>query len=90
MRAKNPVQFVLKVKDPVIQENCGVFRFELGREQSELISISEKEEQRQADWEVPEVTISELVAALYGVEQNEKIPQREICLLSRVYLNEIV
>lgn len=90
VRAKNPVQFVLKVKDPVIQENCGVFRFELGREQSELISISEKEEQRQADWEVPEVTISELAAALYGVEQNEKIPQREICLLSRVYLNEIV
>ena len=88
LRAKNPVQFVLRVKDPVIQENCGVFRFELEREGSTLIRI--REEQIQVEGEIPEVTISELAAALYGVEQNDKIPQGEICLLSRVYLNEIV
>ena len=90
LRGKNPVQFALRVKDPVIQENCGLFRFELGRESSALIRLNEKEERSQADGEVPEVTISELAAALYGVERNEKIPQREIRLLSRVYLNEIV
>ena len=90
MRAKNPVQFVLRVNDPIIQENCGVFRFELGRESSTLIRLKEGQEQIQADVEIPEVTISELAAVLYGVERNEKIPEREICLLSRVYLNEIV
>ena len=90
MRAKNPVQFVLRVNDPIIQENCGVFRFELGRESSTLTRLKEGQEQIQADVEIPEVTISELAAVLYGVERNEKIPEREICLLSRVYLNEIV
>lgn len=90
MRAKNPVQFVLRVNDPIIQENCGVFRFELGRKSSALTRLKEGQEQIQADVEIPEVTISELAAVLYGVEQNEKIPEREICLLSRVYLNEIV
>ena len=90
MRAKNPVQFVLRVNDPIIPENCGVFRFELGRESSTLTRLKEGQEQIQADVEIPEVTISELAAVLYGVERNEKIPEREICLLSRVYLNEIV
>ena len=90
MRAKNPVQFVLRVNDPIIPENCGVFRFELGRESSTLTRLKEGQKQIQADVEIPEVTISELAAVLYGVERNEKIPEREICLLSRVYLNEIV
>lgn len=90
MRAKNPVQFVLRVNDPIIPENCGVFRFELGRESSTLTRLKEGQEQIQADVEIPEVTISELAAVLYGVERNEKILEREICLLSRVYLNEIV
>lgn len=90
MRAKNPVQFVLRVNDPIIPKNCGVFRFELGRESSTMTRLKEGQEQIQADVEIPEVTISELAAVLYGVERNEKIPEREICLLSRVYLNEIV
>ena len=47
-------------------------------------------EQNKGAGEIPELTISELAAALYGVEQNEKIPQNDIYLLEHVYLNEIV
>ena len=47
-------------------------------------------EQNKGAGEIPELTISELAAALYGVERNEKIPQSDIYLLEHVYLNEIV
>lgn len=90
MRAKNSVQFVLRIKDPILSENCGVFRFELGKEHSVLIRMDRKEEPIPAGSKIPELTVSELAAALYGVERNEKIPQSDICLLNRVYLNELV
>ena len=89
LRAKKTVKFVVRVKDPILPENSGTFCFELGREHSALIRIKEAD-LIQPDLEVPEMSISELAAALYGVERNEKIPQRDICLLERVYLNEIV
>lgn len=88
LRAKKPVQFALCIKDPIIPENCGVFCFELGRECSSLTRITE--DMVQSDLKIPEITISELAAALYGVERNEKIPQSDICLMEQVYLNEIV
>ena len=89
LRAKKPVQFVLHIKDPIIPENCGVFCFELGGECSSLTRIKEAD-MVQHDLKIPEMTISELTAAMYGVERNEKIPQSDICLLEPVYLNEIV
>ena len=90
IRAKKPVQFVLYIKDPIIPENCGVFCFELGREDATLTRMEANTEQNEGAGEIPELTISELAAALYGVERNEKIPQSDICLLEHVYLNEIV
>ena len=90
IRAKKPVQFVLYIKDPIIPENCGTFCFEVGRENATLTRMEENTEQNKGAGEIPELTISELAAALYGVERNEKIPQSDICLLEPVYLNEIV
>ena len=90
IRAKKPVQFVLYIKDPIIPENCGTFCFEVGRENATLTRMEENTEQNKGAGEIPELTISELAAALYGVERNEKIPQSDICLLEHVYLNEIV
>lgn len=83
LRARKSVEFVLTVQDPLLEENCGTFRFEIGPERSRLIRISEQKN-------VPEVTVAELAAALFGAEKNEKIPQEDICLLNGVYLNEIV
>ena len=90
IRAKKPVQFVLYIKDPIIPENCGTFCFEVGREDATLTRMEANTEQNKGAGEIPELTISELAAALYGVERNEKIPQSDICLLEPVYLNEIV
>ena len=90
IRAKKPVQFVLYIKDPIIPENCGTFCFEVGRENATLTRMEANTEQNKGAGEIPELTISELAAALYGVERNEKIPQSDICLLEPVYLNEIV
>ena len=90
IRAKKPVQFVLYIKDPIIPENCGTFCFEVGREDATLTRMEENTEQNEGAGEIPELTISELAAALYGVERNEKVPQNDICLLEPVYLNEIV
>ena len=90
IRAKKPVQFVLYIKDPIIPENCGTFCFEVGREDATLTRMEANTEQNKGAGEIPELTISELAAALYGVERNEKIPQSDICLLEHVYLNEIV
>ena len=90
LRAKKPVQFVLYIKDPIIPENCGVFCFELGGEDATLTRMEANTEQNKGAGEIPELTISELAAALYGVERNEKIPQSDIYLLEHVYLNEIV
>ena len=90
LRAKKPVQFVLYIKDPIIPENCGTFCFEVGREDATLTRMEANTEQNKGAGEIPELTISELAAALYGVERNEKIPQSDICLLEPVYLNEIV
>ena len=55
-----------------------------------LTRMEANTEQNKGAGEIPELTISELAAALYGVEQNEKIPQNDIYLLEHVYLNEIV
>ena len=90
IRAKKPVQFVLYIKDPIIPENCGTFCFEVGRENATLTRMEANTEQNKGAGEIPELTISELAAALYGVERNEKIPQSDIYLLESVYLNEIV
>lgn len=90
LRAKNPVQFVVRIKDPILPENCGTFCFEVGREHATLTRMEENAEQTRDVEKIPEMTISELAAALFGVERNEKIPQSDICLLKHVYLNEIV
>lgn len=89
LRAKKPVQFVARIKDPILPENCGAFCFKIEKECSSLTRIKETDLVQTAS-EIPEMTISELAAALYGVERNEKIPQSDICLLEHVYLNEIV
>ena len=90
LRAKKPVQFVVHIKDPILPENCGTFCFDLGREHAVLTRIEEHSEQTGGTSEITEMTISELAAALYDVERNEKIPQSDIYLLEHVYLNEIV
>lgn len=82
MRATEELEFDLKITDPLIPENNGTFRFSLGKEHASL-TVTENSK-------APKMTIAELTEAIFGKSRTDKIPQKQIQLLNRVYLNEIV
>ena len=82
LQASEEVIFELNIKDPILQANNGTFRFILGPENSRCVPIESTD--------APEMTISELAEAVCGKKRTDKIPQTQLHLLERIYLNEVV
>ena len=82
LQTSEEVIFELNIKDPILQANNGTFRFILGPENSRCVPIESTD--------APEMTISELAEAVCGKKRTDKIPQTQLHLLERIYLNEVV
>ncbi|RKJ35967.1 hypothetical protein D7X25_32750, partial [bacterium 1XD42-8] len=106
IRAKTPFSLKIYIKDSVIKENNGLFLWEVGRKGSFFkklgggaIQAAELFEEGNPDWTV---SIGELGQFIFGYksvshwmkrgEISEKTSKmlEEICLLSPIFMNEIV
>ena len=104
--SKNPLSLKIYIKDSVIKENNGFFLWEVGTRGSSfkrlergVVQAAELSEEGNPDWTV---SIGELGQFIFGYkpvsywmerkEISEKTSEilEEICLLSPVFINEIV
>ncbi|MCR5702977.1 MAG: GNAT family N-acetyltransferase [Eubacterium sp.] len=76
---------ILKITDPIIQENNGYFQisFEKG-----VMALEKKEDVTQSALEIQELTIGELTAHIFGYKINEGLPK--ICSENGFYINDYV
>ena len=85
--AKNPVDIILNIKDDLIEQNNGCFRFTV-TEQGGHLERLEKEALPAAD--SVDFTIGELTDIIFGVKRKAGFPSEDLHLLQPLYLNEIV
>lgn len=82
LRAEECVVFDLEIEDPMIQKNCGCFRFQIGPDGGTMCLLK--------DAAAPKMTINRLTACFFGVQKADEILQDKIRLPGKIYLNELV
>lgn len=86
LRAVSPVNFVLSVKDEIISENEGIYRFTIDKEHGSAKKI----EAPDAGEKVVQITAAELSEVFFGGKSKQGIPCGKLVPLKNIFLNEIV